>query len=103
MRSHARLAPLLLALALPIACHARPSVNGERALERVRHQVAMGPRVSGTPGNVAMRAWIVSELSRLGARVERQAFTDSSLGHPLALENIIGHYGPAAARRIVVC
>ena len=104
MRSPLLRASLLLALALlPGACAARPAADGARMLERVRRQVAAGPRVVGTPSHAVVREWIVAELSRLGGRVEVQAFTDSSLGRPLALANLIGHFGPDGARRIVLC
>jgi len=80
------------------ACAARPPVDGERALARVRHQVDAGPRVPGTPAHRATREWIAGEISALGGEVERQDVTDSSLGHRLDLTNVIGHFGPARAR-----
>jgi hypothetical protein len=95
---------LLLALALlPGACAARPAADGARMMERVRHQVAAGPRVVGTRSHEVVRAWIGAELARLGGRVESQAFVDSTLGRPLALTNLIGRFGPAGGRRIVLC
>jgi hypothetical protein len=104
MRVAFRRSLLLAVLALlPGACAARPAADGERMMERVRHQVAMGPRVVGTPSHAAMRAWLASELSRLGGRVEAQSFTDSTLGRPLPLTNFIGRFGPDGARRIVLC
>ncbi len=98
-------APLALALALavPASCAARLPVDGARMLERVRHQCAGGPRVVGTASHAATREWIAAELGRLGARVERQSFIDSTTGRTFALTNVIGHYGPATARRIVLC
>ena len=82
--------------ALPAACASRPAfpVDGARMHARVAHQVAQGPRVPGTPGHAAVRAWLVAELERLGARVEQQAFVDTSLGRPLPLVNVIAHFGP---------
>ena len=97
--------PVGLALiALAGGCAARFPVDGQRALERVRHQVSLGPRVPGLPGHDAARDWIAAELARLGAGVERQSFTDSTLGHPLALTNLIGRYGPRGpgVRRIAL-
>ena len=97
-------ASLLLVLALlPGACAARPAADGERMMERVRHQVAMGPRVVGSASQRAVREWIVAELSRLGGRVESQVFVDSTLGRPLALANLIGRFGPEGGRRVVLC
>ena len=104
MRARLALLVLVAALVLPTACGggALP-VDGARALARVKLQVEMGPRIAGTPGDAKLREWIVSEATRLGGRVERQAFVDSSLGRAIALENIIVHYGPANGRRILFC
>ena len=60
-------------------------MDGARAQARVVHQVELGPRVPGTPGHAAMMAWLEGELMRLGAGVEPQAFTDSTLGRALPL------------------
>jgi hypothetical protein len=83
-------------------CAPEFAVDGARMQSRVRHQVEAGPRIPGTPGHAAIEAWIAGELERLGARVERQAFVDSTLGRPMALVNLIGHYGPATGRHIVL-
>jgi glutaminyl-peptide cyclotransferase len=88
------------------ASHARFDVVGERALARVEHQVNAGPRIPGTPGHAQVRDWIAAELARLGAQVERQSFTDSTLGRPIELVNLIGRFGARAGgapRRIVLC
>jgi hypothetical protein len=103
--------PLLALLAVTIcgtACAGNPrfEIDGDRAMARVKHQVEAGPRIPGTPGHVAVRDWIAAELTRLGARIERQNFTDSTLGRPLPLVNVIGHFGPARGtgpRLIALC
>ena len=103
MSARARLARLLLGLGLAVgACAGRPDVDGERALARVRHQVEDGPRIPGSPGHAATLEWIASECTRLGARVERQAFQDTTLGPPLDLCNVIARYGPEHGRRIAL-
>ena len=106
----ARWVPVALALlaAAGTACDTRAvgRVDGARALARVVHQVEAGPRIPGTPGHAKVRDWIAAELTRLGARVERQAFTDSTLATPMPLVNLIGSFGPPATpggRRIVLC
>jgi glutaminyl-peptide cyclotransferase len=88
------LAPLVVVLLAGGACAARPRVDGERALARVRHQVEAGPRVPGTAAHAAIRDWMTRELTRTGGAVELQSFTDTSLGAPLELTNLIGHFGP---------
>lgn len=69
---------------------------------RVERQVAAGPRIPGTPGHDTVRVWIEGELSRLGAQVEAQGFMDSTLGRPIEMTNIIGHFGPQTGRRIAL-
>lgn len=97
----ALVAALLLAAA--VSCTASPPrPDGARALERVRAQVAHGSRVSGTPGNTAVREWIAGELLRLGGRVERQAFADTVAGRVYPLVNVIGRFGPGSGRRIAL-
>jgi len=94
---------LSMVLAALGGCAAIPAPDGARAHARVVHQVDAGPRIPGTPGHAAIADWIAGEITRLGGRLERDAFTDSTLGHPLALENLIGHFGPAhPPRRIVL-
>ena len=92
--------PALLLLALNASCSDAAGPDGARALERVRHQVQAGSRVSGTPGNAAVREWIAGEIVRLGGRVERQAFVDTVAGRAWPLVNLIGRFGPAGGRRI---
>ncbi|MEO5989388.1 MAG: M28 family peptidase [Candidatus Eisenbacteria bacterium] len=94
---------LMVMLALPAACREHLAVDGARAWKRVEYQVAQGPRISGTAGNLAVRNWIASELERLGGRLEQQAFVDSSLGYALPLTNVIGRFGPDEGRRILLC
>jgi Zn-dependent M28 family amino/carboxypeptidase len=90
-------------LAAAVSCTASPPrPDGARALERVRAQVAHGSRVSGTPGNTAVREWIAGELQRLGGRVERQAFADTVAGQVYPLVNVIGRFGPEHGRRIAL-
>jgi hypothetical protein len=97
-----RILAALLPLALAASCGHAASPQGARALERVKFQVAKGSRVSGTPGNAAVRDWIAAELARLGGRLERQAFTDSAAGRSWPLVNVIGRFGPATGRRIAL-
>jgi len=90
------------------ACSAaRPTVNGARLHSRVVYQVEAGPRVPGAPGHAHVRDWLVSELTRLGARVELQRFTDTTLGRPLELTNVIARFAAAkpggGRRRLLLC
>src|SRR6185369_7282354 len=84
------------------SCSDAAGPDGARALDRVKHQVAAGSRVSGTSGNAAVRDWIAGELTRLGGRVERQAFVDTVAGQAWPLTNVIGRFGPTSGRRIAL-
>src|SRR5438309_4639326 len=90
-----------------MSCEASPrfAVDGARAQRRVAFQVEAGPRLPGTPGHERVRAWIESEIRRLGGRVETQTFTDLTFGKPEELRNVIGHWGPPATERgpLVLC
>ena len=99
-----RILALAAAFAAPAACASRLEGDGARAQARVVHQVAAGARVPGSAAHARILEWLTGELARLGGRVERQAFRDSSLGRPLALTNVVARFGPgASARRIVLC
>lgn len=92
-----------LAVGAGPACAPPFEVDGARAHARVVRQVEAGPRIPGTPGHAAISAWIESELTRLGGRVERQEFVDTTLGRPLPLRNLVGRFGPSVGRRILLC
>lgn len=48
--------------------------DGQRALDQIAAQLALGPRYPGSPGHLALRALITAELEALGWEVEQQAF-----------------------------
>ncbi len=93
----------VLGLAGAVSCtESQPRPDGARALERVQVQVSHGSRVSGTPGNAAVREWIAGELQRLGGRVELQAFADTVAGQVYPLVNLIGRFGTSTGRRVAL-
>jgi len=96
------LLPLLAPVLLAASCGGPEGPDGARALERVKRQVAFGPRVPGSASHAAMRAWLVAELERLGGRVERQAFRDTVGGAEWTLENVIARWGPEGGRRMAL-
>lgn len=106
MRPFPAVTLLLLALPAGAGCGTPvPGADPARLHARVVHQVAQGPRVPGTPGHAAVRDWIAAELERLGARVERQRFTDTTLGRPVELVNVVGRFdaaGGAGAPRVLM-
>jgi hypothetical protein len=48
--------------------------NGERALEHVKKQLAIGPRVAGSPESARTRDYIVSQLKGFGLAVRTDEF-----------------------------
>jgi hypothetical protein len=74
-----RLFSSLISILLSAAClNAAQSVaakfDSNRAYEDIRQLVAIGPRVAGTPGAEAARAYITKQLQASGIKVEEQPF-----------------------------
>jgi acetylornithine deacetylase/succinyl-diaminopimelate desuccinylase-like protein len=88
-------AALILGVAGLACAEPRFDIDGARAHRRVVFQVDAGSRVPGTSGHTKVVDWIAAELERAGGRVERQRFTDSTLGTREELVNVIGHFGVA--------
>ena len=99
-RRPAGVGALVLLVVPPASCQSGGAafpVDGARAHARVVTQVEAGPRIPGSPGHAKTRAWIESELRRLGARVEVQRFMDSTRAEPFEVFNLIGRYAPQKA------
>jgi len=81
----------------------RPLFDGEAAMALVRHQVAFGPRVPGTPGHAAQLAWMVARLDSLGGSPAVDTFTHvTEAGESLTLYNVSARFRPDATRRILL-
>jgi glutaminyl-peptide cyclotransferase len=97
---------LALAACLPSApgpTPGRPLFDGEAAMALVRHQVAFGPRVPGTPGHDAQRAWMLARLDSAGAAVAVDTFAHVTTGgDSLTLYNIGVRFRPDVTRRILL-
>lgn len=105
-RRKMRRAALLLwiALALPAgdwpaaAASDAPAVfSGERAWNHLEALCALGPRVPGSAGHRAGRAYIGATLRAAGGRVQEQSFRHKAPGLPEAVEltNLIARFGPS--------
>lgn len=97
---------IALAACLPAApgpTPGRPMFDGEAAMELVRRQVAFGPRVPGTPGHDAQRAWMLARLDSVGAPATVDTFPHvTTTGDSLTLYNIGVRFRPDATRRILL-
>jgi glutaminyl-peptide cyclotransferase len=60
--------------------------SGERAYRDVEKQLAMGPRIPGTPGHEQIVEWMTDELERTGWQVEVQ----ETEGMGIPIRNVIG-------------
>jgi glutaminyl-peptide cyclotransferase len=60
--------------------------DGDKAMQDVQYQVALGDRIPGTPGHAKVVAWIQDELKNAGWLPEVQQTT--RMNHPI--QNIIG-------------
>lgn len=79
--------------------------NGARAYDYLKQLCEIGPRPSGSPGMDAQRKLLIEHFQRLGAEVEMQPFTspDPRDGRPVAMANLIFHWKPKQAQRILLC
>jgi hypothetical protein len=78
--------------------------DGERAYGYLVEQCKLGPRISGTEANRALRDRMAQHFASLGAQVRRQTF---QVRHPLTsdaveMENIVGSWHSDRTRRVVI-
>lgn len=77
--------------------------NADSAYAFVERQVAFGPRVPNTVAHNNCRDWLISELTRHGAKVYRQDVALTAFdGSQLAATNIVGEYNPDASSRLLL-
>jgi Peptidase family M28 len=63
--------------------------NGERAMDHVRKQVDIGPRVPGSPALAKTREYIISELKKSGLSVTTDEFTATTPVGEKEMVNIV--------------
>lgn len=76
--------------------------SGEHALEQVARFVALGERVSGTPGAARAADWLADELKALGIETRVDAFTDDAPGGPTVFRNVIGRIPGRTRERVLL-
>ena len=64
-------------------------VNGERALEHVRAQVALGPRPPGSPALQRCREYIAAQMKSFGYEIEEDVFIADTPFGAIEMKNII--------------
>src|SRR3954468_12511496 len=85
-----RAIPMLVAACACVQAQAptTQTFDGKRALEDVRKIVAIGTRVSGTPGAQKTRDYITSQLTPLGLKAEEQPFVGETPHGPVKMVNL---------------
>lgn len=80
-----------------------PNFNADSAYVYIEKQVAMGPRVPGTPTQKIAADWMANKLRALGAKVTVQEATVKVYnGKEVPMYNIIGAYKPEAQTRVAL-
>jgi len=80
-----------------------PAFNADTAYAYIAQQVGFGPRVLGSAGHEACRAWLVETLKATGAQVMEQTFqANVYTGKSYPATNIIAQFNPEVSDRIVL-
>jgi len=90
--------------------HAAPAIaapttlfDGDKSFEYLKKQVAFGPRVPGTPAQLACRDWIVEIAKLYAPSVELQPFSGHVGSKMVKMYNIIARFNPTAKKQVVIC
>jgi Zn-dependent M28 family amino/carboxypeptidase len=81
---------------------ASAAFDATRAWEHLRAQVAIGPRVSGTPENAKTREYIISTLAAMGIKAIEQPFEGRTPLGTVKMANIIATLPGERADRIIL-
>jgi glutaminyl-peptide cyclotransferase len=104
--SRLRSVSLVLALLCPSALAGQApgaiAFDSSRAFEHLRQQVAIGPRPSGSPGNVKNREYIKAQMAALGIKTTEQAFDGATPLGPVKMVNVIATIPGQRTDRIVL-
>jgi glutaminyl-peptide cyclotransferase len=89
-------------LATTLASAQTPKFDSTKAFDHLRQQVAIGPRPSGSPGNVKNRDYIKAQLAALGIKTVEQPFTGATPLGPVKMVNLIATIPGKSTDRIVL-
>ena len=93
---------LVLGLAVTASAQAPTAFDSSKAWEHLRQQVSIGPRPSGSAGNVRNRDYIKTQMKALGITTTEQAFEGSTPLGPVKMVNIIATIPGKSTDRIVL-
>ena len=89
-------------LAATVSAQSPTAFDSNKAWEHVRQQVAIGPRPSGSAGNVKTRDYIKAQLASFGVTATEQAFEGATPPGPVKMVNLIGTIPGKSAERIIL-
>jgi len=92
----------LLLLLLGTTGAAQSAFDSNKAWEHLRQQVAIGPRPSGSAGNVKNRDYIKAQMAALGIKVAEQPFEGATPLGPVKMVNLIATIPGKSPDRIVL-
>jgi len=99
--------PLILAMvgllaSAAVSAQAPAAFDSSKAWEHLRQQVAIGPRPSGSPGNVKNREYITKTLAAIGIKTVEQAWTATTPIGPIKMVNLIATIPGQRPDRIIL-
>ncbi len=102
LRSVSLLLALLWGPVLAAQTKSATAFDSTKAFEHLRQQVAIGPRPSGSAGNVKNRDYIKAQMAALGIKTVEQAFDGATPLGPVKMVNLIATIPGQRADRIVL-
>ena len=88
--------------ATTLAAQAPAAFDSSKAWEHLRQQVAIGPRPSGSPGNLKNRDYIKATLAGFGIKTVEQPFEGATPLGPIKMVNLIATIPGQRPDRIVL-
>jgi glutaminyl-peptide cyclotransferase len=102
LRSVSLLLALLCGPVLAAQTKSATAFDSTKAFEHLRQQVAIGPRPSGSAGNVKNRDYIKAQMAAFGIKTVEQAFDGATPLGPVKMVNLIATIPGQRADRIVL-
>ncbi|MBM3216142.1 M28 family peptidase [Candidatus Poribacteria bacterium] len=76
-----------------------PRIDGARAMDHLRKQVAFGPRVPGTASHERTRTYLVDTLRQFASKVSVQSFRHGDV----AMSNVVASFGTGSEPGLLLC
>jgi Zn-dependent M28 family amino/carboxypeptidase len=81
----------------------RPAFDAQEAFRLLEQQVSFGPRTPGSAAHEEARAYLLGKLKETAREAFEQRFqATTALGGPYRFANLIGLYGPANGRKLML-